>query len=69
MVVAGDCICTPSPGGKTPAHKHTFGLKLDPPLCLEGEVLLQAQEESGEHLHETPYFMSRELEGTIPPPQ
>lgn len=61
-MVAGDCSSLPR------AHKGPFCLELGTPLCLKGEVvLLQAQQERGEQLHETPNFMSRELQVSIPP--
>lgn len=45
VVVAGDCISTPNPKGKTPAYKHPFCLKLNTPLYLKDKVVvLQAQE-------------------------
>lgn len=49
VVVAGDCISAPNPGGKTPVYKRPFCLKLDTPLYLKDNVLLlQAQEGKGE---------------------
>lgn len=50
--VAGDCVSTPNPGGKT-AYKCPFCLKLNTPLYLKDKVvLLQAQEGKGEYLPE-----------------
>lgn len=49
VVVAGDWIFTPNPGGKTAAYRCPFCLKLDTPLYLKDKVaLLQAQNGKGE---------------------
>jgi len=48
VLVAGHCISTPNPGGKTPAYKCPFCLKLDTLYLKDKAVLLQAQEGKGE---------------------